>query len=188
VRNEIKNELTYVGEENFTDVDKLAIGKFDSVAYVHANVFLKTLRQYYGNKISKASEKKEERIAQLTSTEVKRLAYNAQRMAYSNEAVTDAVLNTATPDRIVEFDGELIQKIYPIYRDDHKPRHIFDFSANLYQPTKHFAGVSWNTLYFNIVVIWSMTTLLFIALYFDVLKRLIKRLDGNRKYKKKTDS
>jgi ABC-type multidrug transport system ATPase subunit len=188
VRNEIKNELRYFGEENFTDVNNLAIGKFDSTVYAHANVFLKTLRQYYGNKISEASREKEERISQLTSTEAKRLEFNAQRMAYSNESVTDAVLNTATPDRIVEFKEDLIQKIYPIYLDDHKPAHFLDFSANLYQPTKHFAGVFWNTLYFNIVVIWSMTTFLFITLYFDVLKRLIKRLDGNRKYRKKTDS
>jgi ABC transport system ATP-binding/permease protein len=188
VRNEIKNELKDLSQEAFPDVDNIAVGKFDSATYAHANKFLTTLRQYYGNKIFNASREKERRIENLTSTEAKALAYNKQRMAYSNEAVSDAVLNTATPDRIVEYNGALVQKIYPIYLDDHKPKHFFDFSANLYQPTKHFAGLYWNTLYFNIVVIWSMTAFLFITLYFDILKRLIKRLGTNRKYKKKTDS
>ena len=107
------------------------------------------------------------------------------KLVYTNEAVIDAVQNTSSADRIVEYDGTLVQKIYPIYFDDHKPRHLFDFSANLYQPTKHFGGIYWDTLYFNVAVIWSMTVFLFITLYFDILKRFIKRLEGSRKYRKK---
>jgi hypothetical protein len=68
---------------------------------------------------------------------------------------------------------------------DHKPAHFFDFSANLYQPTKYFAGRDFFTLYFNVAVIWAMTIGLFITLYFDVLKRLIKRLERSRKYRVK---
>ena len=106
-------------------------------------------------------------------------------MHYVNDAVTDAVLNVSALQRIVEYDGRLIQKIYPIYQDEHNPKHIFDFSANLYQPTKHFAGSSWNTLHFNIVVIWSMTVVFFVTLYFDVLKHLVRWLESTRKSKKK---
>jgi hypothetical protein len=69
--------------------------------------------------------------------------------------------------------------------NEHRPSHYFDFSANLYQPTKHFAGFHIDTLYFNLCVIWSMTVLLFVTLYFDVLKKVIKLLEGNRKYRKR---
>ena len=109
----------------------------------------------------------------------------AEKMHYVNDAVTDGVLNVSALERIVEYDGRLIQKIYPVYQDEHKPKHFFDFSANLYQPTKHFAGSSWNTLYFNIVVIWSMTAGFFVTLYFDVLKHLVTWLESTRKSKKK---
>jgi ABC transport system ATP-binding/permease protein len=55
----------------------------------------------------------------------------------------------------------------------------------MYQPTKYFAGKEFYTLYFNIAVIWFMTGLFFVTLYFDLLKRLIKRLETSRKYRVK---
>lgn len=185
IKNEINNELKFIGSENFPHLDGLTIGKFDSTVYQHTATFLATLKRYYGNKMQNAAVEKDRRIAELTSSPAKSMAYEAERMRYANDAVNDAVLNVTAIERIVEYDGALIQKIYPIYQDDHKPRHQFDFSANLYQPTKHFMGIYWNTLYFNIVVIWSMTIVLFITLYFDVLKRIVNKLEGNRKYIRK---
>jgi ABC-type multidrug transport system ATPase subunit len=185
IRDEISNELASVGEDKFLAIDKLAPGKFDSTVYLETDTFLTVLKRYYGNKLTNAANEKDRRIAELTSTPAKSQAFEKERMAYANDAVADAVLNATAVERIVEYDGRLVQKIYPIYLDDHRPEHIFDFSANLYQPTKHFAGVNWNTLYFNIVVIWSMTILLYVTLYFDILKRLVTKLEGSRKFKRK---
>jgi hypothetical protein len=98
--------------------------------------------------------------------------------------VSIAVKNTTSLDHIVEYDGRLIQKIYPIYFDDHKPAHGMDFSANLFQPTKHLFGVTFDTVYFNISVIWLMTVALFITLYFDLLKKFMKIFEY-KKYRKR---
>jgi hypothetical protein len=130
-------------------------------------------------------KEKQTLLDSLTATPELREQFEKQRLTYANKAVTDAVKNVGTPERIVEYDGTLIQKIYPIYLDETKPSHWFDYSANLFQPVKYFAGYYIDTLYFNIAVIWSMTVTLFIALYFDVLKRIISLLTGNRKYKRK---
>jgi hypothetical protein len=185
LRNEITYELQDVGIEKFPDVDALQVGKFDSTVYVKTSAFLKTLRQYYTNRLNRASAEKAKLTDTLTLNPEEALVHKAFHDAYVNKAVTDAVKNMTSVDRIVEYDGKLIQKIYPIYMDEHRPSHFFDFSANLYQPTKHFAGYHFDTLYFNIAVIWSMTVFLFITLYFDALKNLIKLLEGNRKYKKR---
>jgi hypothetical protein len=135
--------------------------------------------------LNRASAAKEKQIDSLTKTEEGKLEFELQRNRYVNQAVTDAVKNLGTADRIIEWDGKLMQKIYPIYMDEHRPIHYFDFSANLYQPTKHFAGATFDTFYFNVAVIWMMTITLFITLYFDVLKRLIKLMEGNRKYRRR---
>jgi ABC transport system ATP-binding/permease protein len=184
IRNEISNELESVGAD-FPHLEKLAVGKFDSTVYQHTAKFLTVLKQYYSIRLSKASNEKEKRIAMLTSTPEGAIKYEEEKMQYVNDAVADGVLNVTALDRIIEYDGRLIQKIYPVYQDEHKPKHFFDFSANLYQPTKHFGGVYWNTLYFNIVVIWLMTIGLFVTLYFDVLKHLVKWLESTRRSKKK---
>jgi hypothetical protein len=135
--------------------------------------------------MNRYTTRKEELIDSLTSTKEKQQQYESQRLTYVNKAVSDAVKNITTADRIVEYDGNLIQKIYPIYMKEHVSRSPFDFSANLYQPTKHFAGRYFDTLAFNIAVIWAMTIVLFIALYFDLLKRLITLLENKRKYRRK---
>jgi ABC-type multidrug transport system ATPase subunit len=185
LQNEIRNELKFVGADKLPEVDRLVTGKFDSTVYEKTEKFLVVLKQFYTNRMAQANEAKEKLIAVLTATPEKRAQYEAMKDRYVNKAVSDAVKNVTTAERIVEIDGQLVQKIYPIYFDDHKPRYAMDFSANLFQPTKYFAGVTIDTLVFNLAVIWSMTLFLFVALYFDLLKRFISLLEGHRKYRKK---
>ena len=185
LQNELKFELQKVGKDKLPEVEDLGIGKFDSTVYQRTSDFLKALKQFYANKVSKALEQKEDKIKEMTATPAATSEFNAMRDLYVNDAVSNTVKNVSVKDRIVEYDGKLIQKIFPIYMDEHRPLHFFDFTANLYQPTKHFAGYHFDTLYFNILVIWSMTVILFVALYFDLLKRFIQLLEGNRKYRRK---
>lgn len=184
LRNELKRELSRVSYE-LPEVEKLAIGKFDSTVYRQVSDFLQRLKRHYSRQISRASNERDDRIRAMTSTPEGEAQFERLRNRYVNQAVSDAVKNVNSPERIVEYDGELLQKIYPIFMDEHRPDHPLDFSANLYQPTKHFLGTSFNTLYFNLAVIWLMTAVLFVTLYFDVLKRIVKLLEGNRKYRRR---
>jgi ABC transport system ATP-binding/permease protein len=185
LKNEIKHELTIVGEDKLPEVERLQVGKFDSTVYVKTSTFLKALKQFYTNRLDQANAQKEKIIDSLTKTQQQEVTYKQFHDQYVNAAVSDAVKNMTSVDRILEFDGQIIQKIYPIFNNEHRPKHPLDFSANLYQPTKYFSGSQFDTLYFNLAVIWSMTIILFTTLYFDVLKRFIKLLEGNRKYKKR---
>jgi hypothetical protein len=185
IRNEITKELDGIGTKHFPEVDRLAIGKFDSALAVKTTRFLVQLKKYYANLQNDAIREKEALQDSLNRSPEASEAFKADRERFTNKAVSDAVKNINSADRILEYDGRLVQKIYPIYRDDHDADSKFDFSANLYQPTKQFAGVSVDTLYFNLAVIWLMTALLYAALYFDVLRRLIQKLETHRKYRRK---
>ncbi len=185
LRSEIKNELTYVGEDKLPDVDRLAPGKFDSAVYRNVQKFLVTLRQYYGIRNAKASDEKEKLMMEMTKTPEQKAAFEQMRLKYQNESVIRLVENSTDPVRIVEWKGELVQKIYPIFFEDHRPAHYFDFRENFYVPQKHFMGRKFDTLYFNIAVIWLMTIILYVTLYFEVLKKLVHALAMRRKYKQK---
>ena len=76
-------------------------------------------------------------------------------------------------------------KFYPIYFEDVRPRKRFDFQANFYEPTKYFLGNIYDTFYFNLGVIWSMTIVMYITLYFDLLKKSVYALEHWRKYRTK---
>lgn len=179
-------ELELIGKDKFPDVDKIEIGKFDSTIYKSSVHFLTTLKKYYQLKKDRALEKREQLIAERTKTPELSAKFERLKMRYENQTVMDAVKNINSPDRIIEFDERLVQKIYPIYQDAHTPAHYFDFSANLYQPTKYFMGRTFDTFYFNLAVIWSMTFFLFITLYFDALHRLIVGVENRLKYRKRT--
>jgi hypothetical protein len=163
----------------------LVIGKFDSTTYQNTVQFVKVLKSYYQLRGSNALKDREALVASLTDTPQKLELFNSNIMKYQNEAVTQMVENSNDPVRILEWQGQLIQKIYPVYFDDHRPRNQFDFTANFYNPTKHFLGRHFDTFYFNISIIWFMSLLLYVALYFDLLKRGVQSIENRIKYRKR---
>ncbi len=185
LRNEIKIELKSIGQDKFPEVDNLVIGKFDSTVHQKAEAFLRKLKDAYAIRMSNAKAEKERMIMSLTASAEGLEAYEKNRLKYQNETVKQMVENSATTVRVVEWKGELAQKIYPIYFDDHRPANIFDFTANFYVPTKHFLGRYYDTFYFNIAVIWVMTALLFVMLYFELLQKAVKGFELRRKYRKR---
>jgi hypothetical protein len=136
------------------------------------NEFQERLKQFYVNRYNLADQKKEAKIRELTSTPEKEKEFEHFREEYHNEAIADLVKNLSETRRIIEMDGRLIQKIYPIYKDP-DPMHMVDFDAQFYMPAKHFLKSNVDTFWFNTGVIWSMTVVMIVLLYFDVLRRII---------------
>lgn len=177
LRNEISRELESVRKTDFASLDKFTITAFDSSAYNETAQFLEAMKKYYVTRYNKADKEKEKYIARLTSTAETEKEFEHLRQSYQNEAILELVKNMAETNRIIEKDGRLIQKFYPIYKDP-DPDHMVDFDAQFYMPLKHFLNQNIDTLYFNIGVIWSMTLVLAIALYYEILKKIIDGLSN----------
>ncbi len=176
IRNEVGKELRLT-DYQLPAVHNLVPGKFDSVAYEQVSQYLDRLRNVYIKRYNAADKKKEEMIFSLTDTPEKQAGFNGFREAYHNESIAELVKNLTETHRIIEYDGKLIQKIYPIYKEP-DPDHAIDFDAQFYMPSKHFLNQDVDTFYFNTAVIWSMSLVLAIALYFDLLRKVIDGL-GN---------
>lgn len=173
VRNGIGSELKKLGESKFPLVTKLVPAHFDSTLYLETSEFLDKLNSYYINRFNAADQKKEEKIAQMTGTPEMRKEFERFRNAYHNETVAELVKNSGETHRIMEKDGRLIQKIFPVYKTP-EPDHLVDFDAQFYMPAKHFLNSDVDTYYFNLGVIWFMTITLAVTLYYDVLRKIIK--------------
>ncbi len=154
------------------ELQELAPGKIESSAYDAVSEYLETLKRFYVNRFNAVDKEKEKKIFEMTNTPEKQAAFNEFRDRYHNDAISELAKNLNEARRIVEQDGKLIQKIYPIYKDP-EPDHPIDFDAQFYMPAKHFLNRNIDTFYFNTGVIWSMTFVLALALYFDVLRRII---------------
>lgn len=100
---------------------------------------------------------------------------NLYKNAYYNESLADLVKNIKEKERIIEFEGELIQQINPVFLDP-EPAGPLDYRAQFFAPTKNLFGSMVSTYYFNILVIWAMTLVLYIMLYFELFKKGIDLL------------
>lgn len=185
LRTEVTYELNTIAPSRLPDIQRLKIGDFDSATAEKTKKILYALKKVYIERSSKAKNQREALIAELTSTPERAKQFESLRLRYENEAVTRMVENSTGMNRIVEYKGRFIQKFYPIYFEDHHPRNYFDFQATFFVPTKHFMGRIYDTLYFNLAVIWIMTAGLYIALYFDLLKKAVHSFEVRRKYRKK---
>ncbi|MBT1687291.1 ATP-binding cassette domain-containing protein [Dawidia soli] len=184
IRHEIDKELAVAGQ-TLRAAAGLAVGKFDSATYAEVSRFIDARKHYYIKRYNLADGKREQLVKQYTDTPAKDAAFSAFREAYHNDAITDLVKNISEGHRIVAVEGKLVQKIFPIYKDP-DPAHKIDFDAQFYMPAKHFLGRNIDTLYFNMGVVWSMSLVLALTLYFDVLRRIIEGLGNlsNPLYKK----
>lgn len=169
---ELTTETQEVNSGELPWIGSLSISKFDTATYKQATEFLEHLRRVYVHRYNNADLEKEKKIATMTNTPEKDREFELFRESYHNETITDLVKNLSENHRIIEKDGKLIQKIYPIYKDP-DPDHVIDFDAQFYMPAKHFLNKNIDTFYFNTGVIWSMSFVLGILLYFDVLRRII---------------
>jgi ABC transport system ATP-binding/permease protein len=172
VYNEIKREAEEVSAGELPFLNSLTPSKFDSAVYQQTGDFFIKLKRVYMNRYNEADAIKEAKIAAMTNTPEKELEFERFKADYHNEVIADLVKNLSETHRTIEKDGKLIQKIYPIYKKP-DPDHIIDFKAQFYMPSKHFLNRNVDTFYFNLGVIWSMSLVLAIALYFDVLRRII---------------
>ncbi len=120
------------------------------------------------NKYKEMTRDSSETAAALKQEEYKMLMNN-----YKNENLEEFVTNKNDFNIIVEHDGELIQKSNPIYL---MPYNASLFSAHFYAPKKSVFGAYVDTFWANIIVLWLMSILLCVTLYFDVLKRGIEGL------------
>jgi ABC transport system ATP-binding/permease protein len=184
IKREVSQELKET-DQTLDALAKLTPEQFDPAAFDEVMKYLETLKKLYVHRFNSVDKEREKKIFEYTNTPEKQAQFNLFRESYHNEAITELVKNLNETHRIVEQDGKLVQKIYPIYKDP-DPDHPIDFDAQFYMPSKHFLNKNIDTFYFNTGVIWSMTLALTLALYFDVLRKIIDGVGNlsNPLYKK----
>lgn len=170
VRNELAKEVR-VTHVNPPALEELTPEKFSLRAMNEIQAYVETLKKFYVKRYNQADQLKEALVASRTDGKSGE-DFTLYRERYHNDAISEMVKNVSETHRIIEQDGKLVQKIYPIYKDP-DPDHSIDFDAQFYMPSKHFLSQDIDTFYFNTGVIWSMTIMLALLLYLDVLRRII---------------
>jgi hypothetical protein len=91
-----------------------------------------------------------------------------------NLTLADIVLNNLTANKIYDAGYKFIQKADPVFM---KPGSRLG-RAHFYAPYKQLGNLKVNTLLFNVIIIWIMVIVLFVTLYYNVLKRFVDLLES----------
>ncbi|GAB4233461.1 MAG: ATP-binding cassette domain-containing protein [Ekhidna sp.] len=173
IRNEFEKQLRLFGADKFASLEKLTPEKLDKTTYDEASQFIATLQKVHNTRRKKAKDELDAIIEERTSTPEGEQLFIQKKQRFENERISYLLKDISTKKRLIVSDNEVIQKIYPVYAKNEFPEHAFDFRTNFYYPEKYFAGSYVDTKVFNVLVIWSMALFLFIALYFDWLKKIV---------------
>lgn len=104
--------------------------------------------------------------------------YAAFQNKYANESLEDLLRNTTSTKKIKSIGGKLQQIIDPIYKTPNNQEN--GYRAHFYAAYKPLPLTPYllNTFTYNLLVIWFMSLLALIVLYFDGLKKLIELISG----------
>jgi hypothetical protein len=176
----IKNEIQKLDNENhfapFKEINKLNPDQFNFDIAVFAKDHLKQLKNYYSASSDGLQKKKDEIINDIARQNGENFLYN-QKMKYYNKSLEVLVLNSEAKDLYRETPGSIMQKVAPVYKNP-------DFNngrAHFLASQKRIAGKSFDTFWFDLSVIWLMCFALYLALYFDWLRKLLSLTAGKRK-------
>ncbi len=154
------------------DIESISIEKLDNISYEKYRIYLNGLSDYYTKIFNESNKEKESYLFALSringGTDVNKLKDD-----YFNESLSDLVKNATAKKRIIDANGYLAPKTDYIYFRPVERRGTFDYRAHFFSPEKHFAGSFYDTFKFNIFVIWLSGLLLYLILYFDLLRRLL---------------
>ena len=168
----IKNEIEELDAENFLprfEYDgSLVPGKFNNEIAELAKSHLNQLKDFHSKRYQKAKTAKDKLINEINKEKGDQFLYD-QKMSYHNKSLEVLALNSETKEFFRETPFGYIQKIAPIYK-------VPDFTngrAHFLASQKNLFGLSVDTYYFNLGVIWLMCTILYLALYYNWLRKIL---------------
>jgi ABC-type multidrug transport system ATPase subunit len=91
---------------------------------------------------------------------------------YYNYKLEEIVTKYYETDKLLRYKDTFIQNTDPVYLDP-EPKGSLNFRSHFFAPTKSVLGIRFNTFSFNTGLLFLAALLLYVILYYDLIKRLI---------------
>jgi ABC-type multidrug transport system ATPase subunit len=154
----------------------LARSRIDTVNSTEARKYLDYLKKHFSSKRKESVDKMDEIEKNLIKKMGRDQLYNL-KASYRNSRMNELVLEMAgTLDLVVELEDKIIPRAYPGYT---KATSKYG-RAHFYAPYKFIGNWEIDTYWFNFIVIWLVSLILYAALYFNLLRRLFTYIENLR--------
>ncbi|MGQ1890025.1 ATP-binding cassette domain-containing protein [Thermophagus sp. OGC60D27] len=156
------------GVTNGNEISETTLLKIDSV--------LLSAKEYFNSRYLYWKGLRDQKMEALIEEMGSSSAVAALKKRYHNEALWEIVLNKKSVEQFVYTGDKYIRKRDPGYK---MPTGKWG-RAHFYAPEKRFGLISLPTPAFNVIVMWLGTALLYVTLYLDLLRKLIRYFETFR--------
>ncbi len=157
--------------------ESLGTSRFNSNLNTMLAGYLNFSQESYKKKYSEASrileQKYEDLLAQFGGDNDRLIAF---KQRHTNKKMETLVRDKYSLYKTYVFDNHIFQGDEPIYR---KPAHT-NGAAHFYASYKLLGDWRIDTIFYNIGVMWLLTFLLMVALYFDLLRKALTYVENWR--------
>jgi ABC transport system ATP-binding/permease protein len=176
LRNEISDEMKNTPQFTFASLEKIHPGAITKELGAEIKSYLQQVKKFYAERYDKAARQKDEWLSKFQESEESKRTYEKLSGEHQNSKITDLVKNVASDlEEVEEENGRLIATTDPIFREGPGDRFI---RAHFLAPTKNVFGRQYGTYWVNVLVIWFMSLVLGVTLYFDALRKLLEFFDS----------
>jgi hypothetical protein len=154
-------------------VDNLNYNEFNEYVGNETKIFLDSLRTSFRIKSRAISNARDSLFKQISARMGEDKFIEMREKDY-NENLANVVLNRLSTNKIYDSEDKLIQKADPVLM---KPGSKWG-RAHFFAPYKQIGNLRISTLIFDLIVIWLMVFVLFVALYYNILKKFIRFLES----------
>ena len=175
IRNSLASESFRDGLEKVNPNEFLQPGKYTHEKGVLLESYIEQYRKHYQSVYNEHVVLMEKAMA-FYEKQPGGYNVNAYKNRYFNESLADLVKNTNSKERLIEFNGKLIQEINPVFQQAH-PSNPLDYRTAFFVPEKNLFGLGVDTFTFNLFVIWAMSFFLYLTLYFELLRKFVNSFD-----------
>ncbi len=139
--------------------------------------YLNDLNDYYSEFFTQVEDLLSDKKAHLFEIDGKN-QYQEMKLKYGNESLDDLLKGVTVSNKIKVVDGDLEQFVDPVFRTP-DPK-VDGYRAHFYASIKPipFTESYLPTYTYNLIIIWMMSLLAFIALYFEWLKKIIEKISA----------
>lgn len=162
----ISNGTGKLGEDNIRS-------SMSEAEYRSVKGDLENLRKRYIQLYNNSTAKKDKIVSGLVS-EMGAEKLKTLKDDFTNESLDNLVQNKGDLTIVAESDGQLVQRFQPVFMNGDYNSFV---RAPLYVSQKSVFGSYFNTWSVNLLVIWTMSLLLAITLYFETFKKILGTFD-----------
>jgi len=181
VSRELKNLARQDQIQIFSNIDMLVPEQFSRDVHQDLLDYLENIKDHSTDAQNTADLALDEKSSQLVEELGGVKEYIRLENDHTNDRLDQLVLNTSDVNRIIEKDNHLVRRYQPVYMEP-----LSNFGrAHFYAPVKKIFNYSFDTFWFNSVMIWISSLAFYLALVWDVLRRFVNWSETVRFRKKR---